>query len=166
MGACDAYEKFDAVGLAELVRRGETTPIELLEAAIERVTTRNPRLNAVVHCMYDEARQRIAAGLPQGPLCGVPFLLKDLGLFYKDVPTTYGSRLYADFIPDHHSTLVERYLQAGLVIFGKTNTPEFGITVTTEPALYGPCRNPWDLQRTSGGSSGGAAVSVAAGMVP
>ncbi len=166
MNPFNEYERYDALGLAELVRRGEVTPLELLEAAIRRVEARNPALNAVVMPMYDEARQRIAAGLPEGPLRGVPFLLKDLGLFYKGFPTTFGSRLFADFVPDHDSTLVNRYRRAGLVIFGKTNTPEFGITITTESQLYGACRNPWDLSRSSGGSSGGAAVSVAAGMVP
>jgi len=166
MNAFNEYETYDAVGLAELVRRGDVTPMELLDAAIERVETRNPSLNAVVMPMYEEARRLIREGLPQGPLRGVPFLLKDLGMFYKGFPTTFGSRLYRDFVPDHHSTLVTRYLQAGLTIFGKTNTPEFGITVTTEPELYGPCRNPWNRERTSGGSSGGAAAAVAAGMLP
>lgn len=160
------YESYDAMGLAELVRQGEVTPEELLDTAIASVEARNPALNAVVMKMYDEARSRIAAGLPQGPLAGVPFLLKDLGALYKGFATTFGSRFYRDFIPDHDSTLVSRYRRAGLVIFGKTNTPEFGLTVTTEPKLYGPCRNPWDLTRTSGGSSGGAAVAVAVGMVP
>jgi amidase len=166
LGAFKEYENYDAVGLADLVHRGEVTPEELLDAAVERVEARNPAINAVVMPMYDEARRIIKAKLPQGPLRGVPFLLKDLGLFYKGFATTFGSRLYRDFFPDHHSTLVERYLKAGLVIFGKTNTPEFGITVTTEPELYGPSRNPWNLERTPGGSSGGAAAAVAAGMLP
>jgi amidase len=160
------YESYDAVGLAELVRTGATTPMALLEAAIERVEARNPALNAVVVPMYDEARRCIQAGLPDGPLRGVPFLLKDLGLLYKGTATTFGSRLFTGLVAGHDSTLVARYREAGLVIFGKTNTPEFGITVTTEPALYGPCRNPWSLERTTGGSSGGAAAAVAAGMVP
>mgnify|MGYP001156523416 CR=1 FL=1 len=166
MSTFEAYESYDALGLAELVRRGEVTPMELLDAAIERVEARNPDLNAVVMPMYTEARSRIRSGLPLGPLRGVPFLIKDLGLFYKGFATTFGSRIYADAAAEHDSTLVKRYLQAGMVIFGKTNTPEFGLTVTTEPQLYGPCRNPWDRTRTSGGSSGGAAVAVAAGMVP
>lgn len=166
MAAFKEYEDYDALGLAGLVKKGDTTPMELLEAAIERVEDRNPNLNAVVMPMYDEARRLIQAGLPQGPFAGVPFLLKDLGQFYKGFATTYGSRLYRDFVPDHHTTLVERYLKAGLVVFGKTNTPEFGITVTTEPDLYGPCHNPWNPERTSGGSSGGAAVAVASGMLP
>ncbi len=166
MGAFDDYESYDAVGLAELVRQGQTTPEALLEAAIERVEASNPELNAVVAPRYDEARRCIRDGLPEGPLRGVPFLLKDLGLLYKGLATTFGSRLFTGLIAGHDSTLVARYRQAGLVMFGKTNTPEFGITVTTEPALYGPCRNPWNLERTTGGSSGGAAAAVAAGMVP
>lgn len=160
------YESYDAMGLAELVRRGEVTPEELLETAIAAVEARNPALNAVVMKMYEEAHACIKAGLPKGPLCGVPFLLKDLGAFYKGSRTTFGCRFFEDFTPDHDSTVVSRYREAGLVVFGKTNTPEFGLTVTTESKLYGPCRNPWDLSRTSGGSSGGAAVAVATGMVP
>jgi amidase len=166
MGVMDDFESYDALGLAELVRQGQTTPEALLEAAIARVEARNPELNAVVMRMYDEARRSIQAGLPQGQLRGVPFLLKDLGLLYKGFATTFGSRLFTGLVAGHDSTLVSRYRQAGLVVFGKTNTPEFGITVTTEPALYGSCRNPWNLARTTGGSSGGAAAAVAAGMVP
>lgn len=160
------YEAYDAVGLAELVRQGQTTPEELLESAISRVEDLNPHLNAVVMPMYEEAQRCIQAGLPEGPLRGVPFLLKDLGLLYKGYPTTFGSRLFTGLVAGHDSTVVARYRQAGLVIFGKTNTPEFGITITTEPVLYGPCCNPWNRERTTGGSSGGAAAAVAAGMVP
>lgn len=160
------YDNYDALGLAELVSKGDVSAEELLEAAIERVEKMNPSLNAVVTKMYDQARASIAAGLPKGPLKGVPFLLKDLGVYYEGVPTTYGSKMFADFIPDHNSELVIRYKNAGLVIFGKTNTPEFGLTVSTEPRLFGSCRNPWNRERTTGGSSGGAAAAVASGMVP
>ncbi|MBL7174529.1 MAG: amidase [Desulfobacteraceae bacterium] len=166
MGKIDNYESYDALDLAQLVRKGDVSATELLEAAIESVEERNPTLNAVVTPMYDEARQSIEAGLPDGPLRGVPFLLKDLGAFYNGVKTSYGSTLYAAFVPDHDSEIVIRYRKAGLVICGKTNTPEFGLTVTTEPRLFGPCRNPWNLDRTTGGSSGGAAAAVASGMVP
>jgi amidase/6-aminohexanoate-cyclic-dimer hydrolase len=166
MGKIDNYESYDALDLAQLVRKGDVSATELLEAAIESVEERNPTLNAVVTTMYDEARQSIEAGLPDGPLRGVPFLLKDLGVFNSGVKTIYGSTLYAAFVPDHDSEIVIRYRKAGLVICGKTNTPEFGLTVTTEPRLFGPCRNPWDLDRTTGGSSGGAAAAVASGMVP
>jgi amidase len=160
------YESCDAIDLAHLVLSGHVTPLELLETAIERIEKLNPMLNAVVNPLYDQARQEIAQGLPEGPLQGVPFLLKDLGLFMKGIATTFGSRFFADFTPTQDSTLTRRYRQAGLVICGKTNVPEFGLTVTTEPQLFGPCRNPWDVQRTPGGSSGGTAAAVASGMVP
>lgn len=166
MGTLIDYEAYDAIGLAELVRKGEVTPLELLECAIERVERHNAALNAVVLPMYEEARSRIAAGLPDGPLKGVPLLLKDLGVLYKGFATSFGSRLFADFMANYDSTLVERYRNAGLVVMGKTNTPEFGLTITTEPQLYGPCRNPWDKTISTGGSSGGSAAAVAAGMVP
>jgi len=166
MNISQEYENHDALGLAELVGKGDVSAEELLGAAIERVEKYNPALNAVVTKMYDQARSAISAGLPEGPFRGVPFLLKDLGVYYKGVPTTYGSKIFADFIPDHDSELVMRYKNAGLVIFGKTNTPEFGLTLSTEPRLFGPCRNPWNLERTTGGSSGGAAAAVASGMVP
>ena len=166
MGIREDYESYDALDLAQLVKKGDVSADELLEAAIQRVEERNPKINAVVTPMYDEARRSIAAGLPDGPLKGVPFLLKDLGALYKGVPTSSGSRFFADYVPDHDNEMVIRLKKAGVVIFGKTNTPEFGLTVTTEPRLFGPCRNPWNLDRTTGGSSGGAAAAVASGMVP
>lgn len=166
MSLANNYETYDAVGLAELVRSGETTEKELLETAVARIDTANPAINAVVTPMYDQARRQIEEGLPDGPLKGVPFLLKDLGLMYPGVPTTFGSRLFADFTSNLESTILTRYREAGLVFLGKTNVPEFGLTVTTESQLFGPCRNPWNLERTSGGSSGGSAAAVAAGMVP
>lgn len=116
---------------------------------------------------YDEAHARIAKGLPDGIFTGVPFLLKDLHLLLKDTVTPYGSALFRDSAPAaHNSTLTQRYLDAGLVIFGKTNSPEFGLAGTTEPRLYGPTRNPWNLAHSPGGSSGGAAAAVAAGILP
>ncbi len=160
------YEDLDALEMAYWVKKKELRPEDLLEAAITRVEARNPRINAVVAQMYDQAQETLKAGLPSGPFTGVPFLLKDLGVHYQGVPTTYACRLFKDAAFDHDSILVTRYRQAGLLIFGKTNTPEFGLTVTTEPRLFGPCRNPWNLERTTGGSSGGAAAAVAAGMVP
>jgi amidase/6-aminohexanoate-cyclic-dimer hydrolase len=166
MGTLKDYASYDALGLAELVRKKEVTASELLEEAIERVEAINPKINAVVKTMYDEARKSIQDGLPAGPLGGVPFLLKDLGAYYKGVPVTSGSRFFADYVPDHDSELVTRFKKAGLVIFGRTNTPEFGLTLTTEPRLFGPTRNPWNLERTTGGSSGGAAAAVASGIVP
>lgn len=160
------YQEFDALGLATCIRKGEVSPIEVLEAAVEQVEALNPRINAVITPMYDEARKAIDRGLPQGPLRGVPFLLKDLNIYYAGAPTTNGSRFFADYIPDHDSELVARYKKAGLVIFGKTNTPEMGLIMTTEPLIHGPTRNPWNLERTAGGSSGGSAAAVAARMVP
>lgn len=166
MAAFTDYGKFDALDLAKLIQTKEVSAEEVLEAAIERVEAVDGTINAVVYKMYDEARKTIAAGLPDGPLAGVPFMLKDLGVYYAGAPTTAGSRLFADFVPDHDSTIVERYRAAGLVIMGKTNSPEYGICATTEPRLHGPTRNPWATDRSAGGSSGGAAAAVAAGMLP
>ena len=160
------YETFDALGLAELVRKGEISPSELLDAAIERIEARDERIGAVVFRLYDQARNAIAAGLPDGPFTGVPFSLKDLGVFCAGVPTTSANSLFADFVPDHDSSLVARYRRAGLVILAKTKTPELGLSLTTEPVLYGPTHNPWNLDYSPGGSSGGAAAAVAAGYMP
>ncbi len=154
----------DATALAGLVRAGEITAEELLEAAIARVEKLNPILNAVVETMYETARAA-AKEATSGPFAGVPFLLKDLGASYAGVPMTSGSEYTRGFVPDHDSELVARFKRAGLVIFGKTNTSEFGIQPTTEPRLFGPCRNPWDTDRSPGGSSGGSAAAVASGMV-
>ena len=156
----------DATAQAELVRRREVTPLELLEAAIARVEKVNPAINAVVFKMYDQARAAARAPLPAGPLSGVPFLLKDFLAEYAGVPFTEGTAYLGNYIPAEDSELVRRYKRAGLVFFGKTNTPEFAVGPTTEPRLFGPTRNPWDTGRTAGGSSGGAAAAVAAGMVP
>lgn len=166
MSIAAAYDAHDALGLAELVRRQEVTPAELLEEAISRVERVNPRLNAVVTPMFDLARRNVERGLPDGPLRGVPFLIKDLAAQYAGVPLKNGSRLYAGNVPKRHSTIVERYERAGLAIFGKTNTSEWGILPTCETVIYGPCHNPWKLGYTTGGSSGGAAAAVAARMVP
>jgi amidase len=149
-----------------MVRRKEAKPIELVDAAIERIERLNPTVNAVVTRMYDEARAAATRGLPGGPLAGVPFLLKDLQAAYAGVRMTSGAAFTRDFIPTRDSELVVRLKRAGLVILGKANTPEFGVMVTTEPRLFGPTRNPWDTKRTTGGSSGGSAAAVASGMVP
>ncbi len=156
----------DATAQAELVRKKVVKPIELVDAAIERIERLNPELNAVVTPMYDQAREAAEGDLPNGPFTGVPFLLKDLGAMYAGVPQTWGTAFSKDFVPDHDSELVVRQKKAGLICLGKTNTPEIGILPTTEPRMFGPCRNPWDLDRTPGGSSGGSAVAVTAGMVP
>lgn len=160
------YENYDALGLAELVRSGAVSATELLDASIERIEARDGQIGAIVIRMYDEARRAIAPGLPSGPFTGVPFSLKDLSVYYSGVPTTNASRLFTDFIPDHDSTLVTRYRRSGLVILAKTKTPELALSLTTEPTLYGPTRNPWNLAYSSGGSSGGASAAVAAGYMP
>ncbi len=166
MAAFREYEDFDALGLAALIARREVTAEEVLEAAIARTEARNPRINAVVHTMYDEARRTIAAGLPTAPLSGAPFMLKDLYALYTGAPISNGSRLFGGFVADHDLTLVARMRAAGLVVMGKTNTPEFGLNAATEPVVHGATRNPWNTARSAGGSSGGAAAAVAAGILP
>ena len=160
------YAGYDGLGLADLVRRGEVTALELTEAAIARVEAHNPTLNAVVHKAYDEARSVAAADLPDGPFRAVPFLIKDLGMEVAGWPRTSASRFARVEADERDAELVTRYRAAGTVLLGKTNTPEFGIPGTTISALLGPCRNPWDPACISGGSSGGAASAVASGMVP
>jgi amidase len=156
----------DGTAQGDLVRRKEVQAIELVEAAIERIEDLNPTLNAVVTPMYEEARAAAKESVPDGPFSGVPFLLKDLLAAYKGVPMSMGSELTRNFTPDQDSELVKRQKRSGLIILGKTNTPEFGILPTTEPRLFGSTRNPWDIERTTGGSSGGSAAAVAAGLVP
>ena len=161
------YESYDALGLAALVKAGEVSATEVLDAAIARVEARNPAINAVVMELYDLAAQAIAAGLPDGPFTGVPFLLKDLGSALAGARTARGSRFFADLPPATEDSLhVTRLKRAGMVIYGKTSSCELGLSLTCEPQLYGPSRNPWDLERTPAGSSGGAAAAVAARMLP
>jgi amidase len=160
------YADYDGLGLAELVRNRDVTPSELLEAAIERIERNNGKLNAVVHKAYDEARGVAAGALPDGPFKGVPFLIKDLGVRVKGWPRTSASRFAQIDSDEGDSELITRYRATGAVLAGKTNTPEFGIPGVTTSALLGPCRNPWNTDHITGGSSGGAAAAVAAGMVP
>jgi amidase len=161
------YEAYDALGLAELVRLKKVTPAELLEAAIARVEARNTAVNAVTMPLYDLARKAIADGLPAGPFSGVPFLMKDLTASIAGVRMTRSSRFFADTPPPTvDGEHVVRLRRAGLVIFGRTNTCELGLSLTCEPQLHGPTRNPWDPTRISGGSSGGAAAAVGARMLP
>jgi amidase len=162
----DDLARLDATALAHLVRTKQVSARELLDAAIARIERWNPRLNAVVTPMFGEARAAIDRGLPAGPFTGVPFLLKDLGAEHAGVRFTEGSAFLAGYTPAVDSELVARHKRAGLVIAGKTNTPEFGILPTTEPRLFGATRNPWDPGRTPGGSSGGSAAAVAAGLAP
>ncbi|HEY8004442.1 MAG TPA: amidase [Phenylobacterium sp.] len=157
------YRRHDAVGLAGLVARREVSADELLETAAARMAEVNPKINAVTQDLTGRARTEERT---PGPFCGVPFLLKDLGAALAGTPTTGGSRLFADTVAPADSALTAAYKGAGLSIFGKTNTPEFGLWPMTESELLGVCRNPWDLGRTPGGSSGGAAAAVAAGIVP
>ena len=162
----DEYATHDAVGLAALVRSGEVTATELVDAAIARTDAVNGELNAVVHRMDDKARSDAAGDLPDGPFRGVPFLVKDMDGFLADEPCTFSSRSLVDYVPNHDSELFARYRRAGVVFIGKTNCPEFGIFGVTESELRGPARNPWNLDHTPGGSSGGSGAAVAAGIVP
>jgi amidase len=163
--ARDAYAAFDAVGQAELIRKKQATSLELVDAAIARIEALNPKLNAVVTDMFEKARAQAKAPLPQSPLSGVPYLIKDLNDI-AGVRTTSGSRLMAHFIATKTDLMPTKAIEAGLVVVGKTNTPEYGLLATTESVLLGACHNPWNLAHSTGGSSGGAAASVAAGLVP
>lgn len=157
----------DATAQAELVRRGEATPEELVEAAIERIEALNPTLNAVITPIFDRALDAVRARpQPSGPFAGVPYLLKDLCCEMKGVRFTEGSRFLTGVVSQVDQELVVRLRRAGLVVLGKTNTPEFGMAPACEPVLFGPTRNPWDTTRSTSGSSGGSAAAVAAGMVP
>ncbi|MGC3996620.1 MAG: amidase [Anaeromyxobacter sp.] len=160
------YDQLDALALADLVRRGQVPAAELLEAALERADARDPALGALARRFDDEARARAAGPLPPGPLSGVPFLLKDHLTAWAGHPLTSGSRYFAGHVPPEDSLVVHRLLAAGLIPFGQTRASELGIVPVTEPAAMGPSRNPWDLARTPGGSSGGSAAAVAARIVP
>ncbi len=159
----------DATAQADLVRSGEASPLELVDAAIARIEAVNPELNAVIHELFDEGRAAAQADdLPDGPFKGVPFLLKDLGAAFAGQPLHMGMKVLKDagFRAPVDTTLAQRFRAAGLITIGKTNTPEIGILPTTEPDAYGATCNPWDTERTPGGSSGGSGAAVAAGMVP
>lgn len=159
------YQQHDGLGLAALVRDKQVTPAELLDAAIARAEAVNPQLNAIVIPMYEIARER-ARQVLDGPFAGVPFLVKDVIQDYAGVPTTAGSAAIRDYVPATHAEITERFLRAGVVVFGKTNSPELALKGVTEPKRWGATRNPWHLDRTPGGSSGGAAAAVAGGIVP
>jgi amidase len=160
--------RLDATAQAELVRNGEATPAELAEAAIERIEATNGDLNAVIHPLFEEGLEAARGELPDGPFKGVPFLLKDLGAAFAGQPLHLGMNYLKerDFRAPIDTYLAERFRAAGLITIGKTNCPELGILPTTEPRAYGPSRNPWNLERSTGGSSGGSAGAVAGGMVP
>ena len=160
------YETYDATGLAALIAGGQVSAAEVLDAAIERAERLQPSINGITIPLYEHARAAARTGLPAGPLSGVPFLLKDLGAQLSGTRTSGSGKLWRDFVADHDSTLVARYRAAGLNIFGKSASPEMGLAPSTEPAMYGPCRNPWNLAYSAGGSSGGSAAAVAARILP
>src|SRR5690606_17179739 len=160
------YTSFDALGLAGLVRRGEVSAAELVDAASAAIDQVNPALGAVIASLREDADRAVAAGLPEGPFTGVPFLVKDLAMMVAGRPTGMGSRLFQGLVMPVDSELVARYRRAGLVLLGKTSTPELGMSFMTEPVAHGPTRNPYQLGRSSGGSSGGSAAAVAARVVP
>jgi amidase len=164
--AFDDYAAHDGLGLAALVKSGAVSPAELLDAAVDRITALNPALNAVVRTRYDAARREARQIDRDAPFCGVPFLVKDLLSTLAGEPTGQGTRLLGSLPMPQDSTLVRRWRAAGLLMLGRTNTPEFGLTPYTEPLATGPARNPWSLAHTPGGSSGGSAAAVAARMVP
>jgi amidase len=158
----------DATAQAELVRSGQASPAELIDDAIERIERVNPQVDAVIRDRFDDARKEAAGELPDGPFRGVPMLLKDLGCHVAGERTDYGTSYLrdADLRWPTDSHLAARFRAAGFVFLGRTNVPEFGTTITTEPAAHRPTRNPWNPAHSAGGSSGGSAAAVAAGMVP
>ncbi|MDJ0394069.1 amidase [Rhodococcus sp. G-MC3] len=160
------YASFDAVALAEQVRAGAVTAAQLLQLARSRADLVDGDLNSIVVAIGPEADAQASSAYLSGPLAGVPFLIKDLAQEYRGYPTSYGSRSLSRDIASEHALITQRFLDAGLVIFGKTNTPELGAKGVTEPDFWGPSRNPWNHSRTPGGSSGGSAAAVAAGIVP
>lgn len=164
----DELARLDAVAQAALVRDGEASPLELVDAAIARIEAINPQLNAVIHERFERARAEAAGPLPDGPFRGVPMVVKDLDGMTEGDPyhagTNHLKRL--GYVADHDSYLQAKFKQAGLIVVGKTNTPELGLVVTTEPEAHGPTRNPWNPAHSTGGSSGGSAAAVASGMVP
>jgi amidase len=160
------YASYDGLGLAKLVKDKKVKPVELVDAAIERIERHNGKLNAVVWTMFDRAREMAKKKLPDGPFKGVPFLLKDILAFMEGTPCRQGSAFIPAMPSPANSTLTNRFLAAGLVPLGRTNVPEFGLIPTTESRLYGPARNPWNTNHSTGGSSGGSAAAVAAGIVP
>ena len=159
----DEYVRLDALDIASAIQRGDVSKSEVLEAAHVVIATRNPEINAVID-LYDEPVDDPRA---EGPFAGVPFLLKDIGAGIAGKRTSCASRALASVPPPlHDDELTRRFKSSGLRILGKTNLPELGLNVTTEPALFGPARNPFNPAHSPGGSSGGAAAAVASGMVP
>ncbi len=162
----EEYRQYDALGLAELVRKKEVTPLELVELAIQRAEAVNPKLNAIIHKMYDTARKMAQTADPDAPFSGVPFLIKEIGIHIKGEPLRRGSKGFKNYVSSEDAFLVEKFRQGGFAFLGRTNAPEFGVTPYTEPELFGPTRNPWNTDKTPGGSSGGSAAAVSAGITP
>jgi amidase len=160
------YDQYDGMGLAKLVKDGKISATELCEEAIRRAENLNPELNAIITTLYDLARETAKRSQPDAPFCGVPFLLKDAHHALKGFAMSAGSELLKSFVPQYDAEIVSRFKNAGLVILGKTNTPEFKLAYITEPKAFGPARNPWNLDYSCGGSSGGSAAAVAARIVP
>ena len=165
LAATDPFMKLDATAQADLVRKGEVTAGELVEAAISRIERLNPTINALVTPSFDQARDIAKNGATKGPFQGVPYMIKDL-VDQDGVRTTKGSKLFESYVAKRNSADTQAQLNLGLISLGKSNTPEFGLLATTEALALGPCRNPWNTEHSSGGSSGGAAAAVASGMIP
>jgi amidase len=163
--AKDAFSGIDAVGQAALVRDKKITSLELVDAAIARIESANPKINAVVAEYFDKARKQAKTALPASPLSGMPYLIKDLNDINGEIATS-GSRLMAKHIGTENSLLAQKAIDAGMIVLGKSNTPEFGLMASTESMLLGACHNPWNPAYSTGGSSGGAAAAVASGMLP
>lgn len=166
MSLSKTYIECDAIALAELVRTKEVTPVELTETAIQLIESVNPKINAVIEPLFDQALESAKTSSLEGPFCGVPFLMKDLGSPYAGTRMRKGSKLYDGYVPDYDGELTRRFKAAGIITVGKTNAPELGLMPVTEPTALGVTNNPWDLTRTPGGSSGGSAAAVAARLVP
>jgi len=162
----DSFDTLDALAIAALVRDGEVSALEVLDTTLELIAERNPALNAIVTPFYDSARRSIEAGLPRGLFAGVPYVFKELVVSVAGLPSTSASRLCVDNMPAADSEVVSRCRRAGLVIVGKTNSSEFGLQAVCEPDLFGPTKNPWNPDYSTGGSSGGSAAAVASGMLP
>ncbi|MBT3171487.1 MAG: amidase, partial [Rhodospirillaceae bacterium] len=160
------YTDYDALGLAELVRKREITPSELKEDALGAIAALNPELNCVVGDLSEQAERALDVGLPEGPFTGVPFLIKEIGVQAAGSTFRMGSKLCDGFVSNADTELMRRFRRAGLLTIGTTPTPEFGFNPTCESDLHGPTHNPWDLTRSPGGSSGGAASAVAARILP
>ncbi|MCG6878420.1 MAG: amidase [Deltaproteobacteria bacterium] len=160
------YDQYDGIGLAKLVKNGNISSLEICEEAIRRAENLNPKLNAIITTMYDFAREDAKRPNKDARFGGVPFLLKDVHHALKGFTMSSGSELLRNYVPGYDAEIVSRFKKAGLIILGKTNTPEFKLSYVTEPKSFGPTRNPWNLDYSCGGSSGGSASAVASGIVP